>query len=154
MKNTNVRFVKMVAVTIMLLMNVIVSWAQTKFRTFDLAGPNGPNISLNAVALAIATAETKYLIETDGKKYPQNPEMTKETYDALSKLALEIQEDLDKGVTVNTIMNNLIRSLPNYNSWDWRDSLPTFYRDAMYFFADRWDKTGQYKKQAVMKEKR
>jgi len=125
--------------------------AQTKYRAFDLAGPYGPDVSLIAVALAIATAETKYLIEIDGKGYPQNPEMTKEGFDALYKLALDIQKDLDKGTPANTVMNNLIRSLPNKKisfTWDeeWRDSLPMFYRDAIYFFENRWDKTGQKKK--------
>jgi len=125
--------------------------AQTKYRAFDLAGPYGPDVSLIAVALAIATAETKYLVEIDGKGYPQNPEMTKEGFDALYKLALDIQRDLDKGISENTIMNNLYRSLPSKRisyTWDedWRDTLPLFYRDAIVFFENRWDRTGKKKK--------
>jgi len=124
--------------------------AQTKYRVFDLAGPYGPDVSLIAVALAIATAETKYIVEIDGKGYAQNPEMTKEGFDALYKLALDIQRDLDKGTSGDTVMNNLYRSLPNKkrNSWDddWRDMFPVFYHDAIVFFENRWDRTGKKKK--------
>jgi len=146
MKNINLGFVKLLAVTIMLLVNVMASWAQTKYYAYDLAGPNGPDVSLNAVAIAIATAETKFEIETNGTKYSYNPEMTKETFDALYKLALDIQKDLDNGVSVDTIINNLIRSLPNYNSWNWREGLRGNYNEARNSIRNKWDKTGQHKK--------
>jgi hypothetical protein len=142
MKYHNVLFVKVVSFTVMLLMGMV-CWAQTTVRAFELAGPNGPNVSLNAVALAIATAETMYQIETNGTKYSQNPELSKEDFDMFYQMAMVIQEDLDDGVPIDAILNGVYQNLPRSM---WRDSLSMFYHDARQMFRNRWDSTGQRKR--------
>ena len=142
MKYPNILFIKIVSFTVMLLTGVIV-WAQTTIRAWDLIGANGPNVSLNAVALAIATAETMYQIETNGRRYSQNPELSKENFDMFYQLAIEIQADLDDGVPINVILNGIYQTLPRS---EWRDSLSMFYKDKVLIFRNKWDSTGQHKR--------
>ena len=147
MKYLNVLFIRIVFFTVMLLISMV-GWTQTTRRAFELFGPNGPNVSLNAVALAVAIAETKYMIETDGARYSQNPELSQKDFDMFFQLALEIQADLDDGAPINVILNAAHQSLPRSNGgWgDWRDSLPMFFNDKVRMFRDRWDSTGQRKR--------
>ena len=142
MKYQNVLIIRIVFFSVMLLTSVV-GWIQTTRRAFELIGPNGPNVSLNAVALAIATAETMYMIETNGTRYSQNPELSQEDFDLFFQLALEIQADLDDGAPINVILNGVYQTLPRSQ---WRDSLTMFYNDKIRIFRDRWDSTGQRKR--------